>query len=59
MARQAWWAALSSRDRFALRYSCRRRRTVARYFTKVEAALADLVRRLGSLLATNSSLGDG
>src|SRR3954453_1506736 len=58
-ARQAWWATLSSRDRFALRYSCRRRRTLVRYLTEVEATLADLVRRLGPLPATNSSPGAG
>jgi len=39
------------RDRFALRYSCRRRRTLVRYLTEGEAALADLVRLAGPLLA--------
>ena len=47
------------RDRLALPYPCRRRRTVVCDFTEVEAALADLVRRLGPLLATNSSPGAG
>ena len=47
------------RDRFALSYPCRRRRTLVRYLTEVEATLADLVRRLGPLLATNSSPGAG
>ena len=47
------------RDRFALRYSCRGYRAVARRIAEVEATLADLVRRLGPLLATNSSPGAG